>query len=232
MSIIYNGNTFNLEEQDAAFETHELHSEEDAKTADTDRPQDRATDFNYILIQGQNPLTDTQMREIQSLGVQFVEHLSGNAWVCRFEPTDLSVIRTLDYIRHVSRFPAVQKLPPELKSQDNVSACTVDIVLHKLSDQTASDLSQRISRLTGVSPEDMSIRRGDTVIRTNLDPQRLMDIAKIDEVGAIQEVVDLELHNNVARTILKPPSNWLGNWLGNWIWNVKLGAISLKMELT
>ncbi|KAI0867608.1 peptidase S8/S53 domain-containing protein [Hypoxylon argillaceum] len=178
-----------LEEQDAIVDTE-------------GHPSDRATDFNYILIQGQNALSDTQMREIQSLGVQFVEYLSGKAWLCRFEPPDLSVIRTLDYIRHVSKFPAIQKLAPELKHQESIGVRTVDIVLHGLSDEMASDLSQRVSRLTGVSPEDMSIRRGDTVIRTSVDPQRLFDIAKLDNVGSIQEVVELVLHSNVARTIL------------------------------
>lgn len=189
MPIIYNGNTFSLEEQDAIVDTE-------------GHPSDRATDFNYILIQGQNALSDTQMREIQSLGVQFVEYLSGKAWLCRFEPPDLSVIRTLDYIRHVSKFPAIQKLAPELKHQESIGVRTVDIVLHGLFDEMASDLSQRVSRLTGVSPEDMSIRRGDTVIRTSVDPQRLFDIAKLDNVGSIQEVVELVLHSNVARTIL------------------------------
>jgi hypothetical protein len=88
----------------------------------------------------------------------------------------------------------------EFDSEDFQSTeYTVDILLH---DKTAELIASQISRILKNDIDNISIR-STTTIRANVKGGQLIEVAKLDQVRAIEEVVKLELYTSVARLILK-----------------------------
>lgn len=156
---------------------------------------------NYIVLETQDPLKRPEKRTLQDLHVELHEYLGGNTWLCRYEPTDIKSLRDLAFVKDAKPLQPELKLQPALK--DNAAESrTVDIVLQNRADDSAEDISQRIQDSLGISPEDITIRDGASVIRLTGNNDKLQEIAKIDSVGSIQEVHKLTFFNNVAREIL------------------------------
>ncbi|KAG5768739.1 hypothetical protein H9Q72_003811 [Fusarium xylarioides] len=157
---------------------------------------------NYIVLETQDPLKRPEKRTLQELHVELHEYLGGNTWLCRYEPTDIKSLRDLAFIKDAKPLQPELKLQPALKDGAADASRTVDIVLQNRADDSAEDISQRIQDSLGVSPEDITIRDGASVIRLTGNNDKLQEIAKIDSVGSIQEVHKLTFFNNVAREIL------------------------------
>ncbi|PNP73551.1 hypothetical protein FNYG_13145 [Fusarium nygamai] len=156
---------------------------------------------NYIVLETQDPLKRPEKRTLQELHVELHEYLGGNTWLCRYEPTDIKSLRDLAFVKDAKPLQPELKLQPALKDGAAESR-TVDIVLQNRADDSAEDISQRIQDSLGISPEDITIRDGASVIRLTGNNDKLQEIAKIDSVGSIQEVHKLTFFNNVARDIL------------------------------
>ncbi|KAF5593136.1 serine protease ABC transporter B family tagB [Fusarium subglutinans] len=156
---------------------------------------------NYIVLETQNPLQRPEKRTLKDLHVELHEYLGGNTWLCRYEPTDIKSLRDLAFVKDAKPLQPELKLQPALKD-DAAEGRTVDIVLQNRADDSAEDISQRIQDSLGISPEDITIRDGASVIRLTGNNDKLQEIAKIDSVGSIQEVHKLTFFNNVAREIL------------------------------
>ncbi|KAF5989474.1 serine protease/ABC transporter B family protein tagB [Fusarium bulbicola] len=156
---------------------------------------------NYIVLETQDPLQRPEKRTLKDLHVELHEYLGGNTWLCRYEPTDIKSLRDLAFVKDAKPLQPELKLQPALKD-DAAENRTVDIVLQNRADDSAEDISQRIQDSLGISPEDITIRDGASVIRLTGNNDKLQEIAKIDSVGSIQEVHKLTFFNNVAREIL------------------------------
>ncbi|TVY75067.1 Serine protease/ABC transporter B family protein tagB [Fusarium oxysporum f. sp. cubense] len=156
---------------------------------------------NYIVLETQDPLKRPEKHTLKDLHVDLQEYLGGNTWLCRYEPTDIKSLRDLAFVKDAKPLHPELKLEPALKSSDG-AARTVDIVLQSRADDSAEDISQRIQDSLGISPEDITIRDGNSVIRLTGNNDKLQEIAKIDSVGSIQQVHKLTFFNNVAREIL------------------------------
>ncbi|KAF5592374.1 serine protease ABC transporter B family tagB [Fusarium pseudocircinatum] len=156
---------------------------------------------NYIVLETQDPLKRPEKRTLQELQVELHEYLGGNTWLCRYEPTDIKSLRDLAFVKDAKPLKPELKLQPALKDGATESR-TVDIVLQNRADDSAEDISQRIQDSLGISPDDITIRDGASVIRLTGNNEKLQEIAKIDSVGSIQEVHKLTFFNNVAREIL------------------------------
>ncbi|KAH7233758.1 peptidase S8/S53 domain-containing protein [Fusarium redolens] len=159
--------------------------------------------INYIVLETQDPLKRPQKLSLRGLRVELQEYLGGNTWLCRYEPSDIKVLRDLAFVKDAKPLHPELKLEPALKTSDGAAdSRTVDIVLQTRADDSAQDISQRMVDNLGISPEDISIRSGDSIIRLTGNVDKIQEIAKIDSVGSIQEVHKLRLVNNVAREIL------------------------------
>ncbi|KAJ5674629.1 serine protease ABC transporter B family tagB [Penicillium maclennaniae] len=163
-------------------------------------------DSNYILIKLTGALDREKKRRLSELHIQVQQFLGDNTFKCRYEPTDIDRIREQTFIENVEVLSPLLKLPPSLKTQSHFEhhdePKSVDLVLHQAADQSAEDLMQEISHITGIAPENMSVRADNSVIRAQISPKDLLQIAKIDSVGAIEEVHSLTLLNNVARDVI------------------------------
>ncbi|KAF4954310.1 hypothetical protein FGADI_5333 [Fusarium gaditjirri] len=157
---------------------------------------------NYIVLETQEPLQRSDKRTLEGLHVELHEYLGGNTWLCRYEPTDIKSLRDLAFVKDAKPLQPELKLEPALKDGAAEESRTVDIVLQNRADDSAEDISQRIQDSLGISPEDITIRDGNSVIRLTGNNDALQEIAKIDSVGAIQQVHKLKFFNNVAREIL------------------------------
>ncbi|KAF5648937.1 peptidase S8 S53 subtilisin kexin sedolisin [Fusarium sp. NRRL 52700] len=156
---------------------------------------------NYIVLETQDPLQRPEKRTLKDLHVELHEYLGGNTWLCRYEPTDIKSLRDLAFVKDAKPLQPELKLQPALKD-DAAESRTVDIVLQNRADDSAEDICQRIQDSLGISPDDITIRNGGSVIRLTGNNDKLQEIAKIDSVGSIQEVHKLAFFNNVAREIL------------------------------
>lgn len=182
-----------------------------------------ASGSNYILIQTKQPLDKAQKAELAAKGVVILEYVPDDTYLCQFQPTNLNEIRALPYVAwanvYVSGFkvsPALTASPPGghgARSLLEVAAApartfstvpkTVDVVFHGGVDP--STLRDRVAAAVRVDPADVKVNRQK--IRITVQTQYLPDLAAIDEVRHIEEVIPKKLHNNVARQILRLDGN-------------------------
>ncbi|KAF5005296.1 hypothetical protein FDECE_8282 [Fusarium decemcellulare] len=165
----------------------------------------KETSRNFFCIQSDEPLSRPQKAQLQEHQVQFQEYLGGNAWLCKYEPEDLKVLRDLPFVSSVTAVNPHYKISPALQSSDvsdTSGTQTIDVMIHDLADQSAKQLTDRISNITGISTEDMTVRHSDSVVRLQVNDEQLYEIANIDDVGSIDKVQKLQLCNNLARGIL------------------------------
>jgi hypothetical protein len=156
---------------------------------------------NYIVIHLHDTLSRAQKQKLQSHGVVLQKHLGDNTWKCRYEPSDIGRIINEEFVKDAMPEPVELKVQPGFDTNADARQ-TVDVVLQDQADQSAEKISTLIQGITGVPTESMSARRNNTVIRVEVPVSQLRDIASIDSVASIEKVVDVELHNNVARGIL------------------------------
>jgi hypothetical protein len=172
----------------------------------------------YCLVQCVAPLDKAQKQELQRLGVQVLEYVAGNTYICHYSPSDLSPIRSLPFVSWVHPYLQELKLGPQLLAYTNhlhlrapgnftirpVSKCsdtplTVNIIFQKGVD--AQSFRQKIADLIHCDPSTVSIGYGkaQVTVRAALLPE----LARIDAVRHVEEVLPRQLLNDVARNILR-----------------------------
>ena len=106
-----------------------------------------ASKSNYLLIQTKGPLDKDQRDELTALGIEILEYVPDDTYICQYKPSDLHQIRALPFVTWANTYlkefkiPQVFRKPPgptalalapatPVMSKDSV---TVDIVLQKKS---------------------------------------------------------------------------------------------------
>ena len=167
-----------------------------------------AANSNYILLTTNDPLTKTQKQTLASNNVLLKEYVAENTYICRYEPTDLSPVRALDFVAYTDVYPTTFVINPSLRTRNttggppsHISARlhTVDIVLHK--DCAFSGCKRAICEAAHLDPDDVTGCKGK--VRLTVQEQFLEALAAIDDVAVIQEVASNRLFNDVARGILE-----------------------------
>lgn len=69
---------------------------------------------NFICVQSQEPLSRPQKSQLKEHKVQFQQYLGGNAWLCRYEPDDIKLLRDLSFVSRVFPVKADYKISPAL----------------------------------------------------------------------------------------------------------------------
>ncbi len=177
-----------------------------------------ASNSNYILIQTDQPLDTAQKAELKNLGVVILEYVPEDTYLCNFRGTDIDQIRSLSYVGWANTYMRGFKLAPGLKpaaaapaaglsaanfsTESEVSLSTtprtIDVVLHaNVAPQTVKD---QLAAAVQLDPDDLNLTRHK--IRVTVAESQLSEIAKMDEVRHVEEVLPMKLHNNVARRIL------------------------------
>jgi len=177
-----------------------------------------AADSDYILIQTDQPLDKAQKTELTNMGVVILEYVPEDTYLCNFTGTDLDQVRALSHVAWANTYMQGFKIAPTLKpatatrsfglsemtlsAEPEVSFSTtpraVDVVLHSNVDPQA--IKDRLAAAVQLDPDDLNITRHK--IRVNVAERQLSEIADMDEVRHVEEVLPMKLHNDVARRIL------------------------------
>jgi len=74
-----------------------------------------AADSDYILVQTNGPLTDSQRSQLEKLGAVIHEYVSENTSLCTFKPTSLTKVRALNFVTWAGVYMEGFKIPPNLR---------------------------------------------------------------------------------------------------------------------
>jgi serine protease AprX len=171
---------------------------------------------SYILLQAKGPLDSAQKAQLEQLGVQLLEYVPTDTYVCHYT-ADLGAVRTLTFVAWVNPYLNGFKIAPSLHAgaddsdhadlldlQGTVAAAAksgaelVDIVLHR--DVEPASVATAIGNAAGIDPADLKPARGKFRVRVQAD--RLAAIAALDQVRHVEPVEEKQLWNNVARRLL------------------------------
>jgi len=175
-----------------------------------------ASQSDYILVQTVAPLTSEQKDEFARLGLVIHEYVSENTYLCGYKGTDLAQIRALPYVTWANTYLREFKVAPNLRSAATASNFnilpmpvaasnshalrTVDIVFHEDVDPNSDAIKSAVAAAARV--DQTSLPMGRHKVRLTVEEQYLDDLAALDVVRVIQEVLPAKLHNNVAGAIL------------------------------
>ncbi|KAF8848395.1 subtilisin-like protein [Acephala macrosclerotiorum] len=130
-----------------------------------------ASQSNYILLQFRAPISNDQYQVLDPLQVQVLQYFHPNTYVCRYEPTDLDIIRALPFVLSASIFHQ-------------------DIVVHK-------NLNSKIRRESILEHEPQTA--GATPIEGDSRPETLAPGTESPSQQKFE--VDIILHRNSGRTV-------------------------------
>src|SRR5215211_3100236 len=171
---------------------------------------------DYILIQTTAPLSPEQTEELAQLGVVVQEYVSENTYLCSYKGTDLTSIRSLPFVTWANVYlqgfkvapnlkpagmtPSARVLPTPSASSHSRTPRTVDVIFHGDVDPESDALRTAVSAAARVDKDTLPM--GRRKVRLSVQEKYLDDLAAIDAVRVIQEVPEVKLRNNVARSIL------------------------------
>jgi hypothetical protein len=177
---------------------------------------------NYLLIQTKAPLNASQKQELAGLGVKLLEYVPESTYIANYTPDDLTKIRALPYVAWANTYMRGFKLAPalltpagELKAAGLLDAAAgpsmagphqprlVDVVLQ--TGVSPDGVRDKIAAAAHLDPKALSPSAHK--FRITVQQRFLRDLAAIDEVRHIEDVVPLKLHNGVARKILSVTGN-------------------------
>ena len=177
---------------------------------------------DYVIVQTKEPLNKTQRATLAKAGADIIESVPGDAYVCHFPKTSLAKLRALPFVAWADIYPKVVKIAASLRNLDpqpgGVDAVraklmgapgalddtrkTVDVVLHRNVD--AKKTAKHIAEAAHLAPADVKVARGKA--RLVVKVRRLADLAALDEVRHIEEVLPRKLANSIARKVLRVPT--------------------------
>lgn len=169
---------------------------------------------NHVLVQTGGPLQDEDRARLDAAGVTIHEYVGGNTYLCAYTGGDLEKIRSVSGVVWAGVYPVRVKIAPSLgQDGDKPSmrvrgradlptpgSVEVDIVLHADVPPGSGDLTARVAEAAHVAADD--IRTGRRKYRLVTERRYLDDIAAIEEVREIEEVLEVGATNNVAGQII------------------------------
>jgi subtilisin family serine protease len=176
---------------------------------------------DYIIVQTKEPLSKTQRAELSKAGASIIESVPGDAYICHFPKTDLKKVRALPFVSWAELYPQAVKIAPSLRGVEprpagveagslmmaapgrlDSARKTVDVVLHRNVDPKKA--AKRVAEAAHLNPDQVKVGHGK--IRLVVKERRLADVAALDDVRHIEEVLPRKLQNSVARQILRVPT--------------------------
>jgi serine protease AprX len=175
-----------------------------------------ASSSNYVLIQTKGPLDDGPRAQLVAVGVEILEYIADDAYLCRYKPADLGPIRALPFVVWVGVYLPGLKIPPNLQhaparlgagflpalGAPSASRVVheVDIILHDGVNPASRKVKAKIAAASRTNPDDLTVSKNK--IRIGVQERYLNDLAAIDQVRTVEEVPVRRLFNNVAGPII------------------------------
>ena len=185
-----------------------------------------AKNSDYLIVQAKSPMNSAQRTALVKAGAEIIESVPGDAYICHFPATNLGKIRSLPFVAWVELYPEAVKISPSLREIApqpggvtlstamlsgigalDATSKTVDVVVHR--NTNAKKVAKAIAEAAHLPLSQVKVLNGK--IRLVVKARRLADLAALDDVRHIEEVLPSKLHNTVARTILRVPTNTTAN---------------------
>jgi hypothetical protein len=166
-------------------------------TADTRQADEPRS--NYALVQTGGPLDEQDRRQLEGAGVVIHEYVGGDTYLCGLRGGNLDRVRAIPSVVWADVFGRAFKIAPDLREVPG--SRPLDVILHADVDPDTTDLRERVAAAARVDVS--SVVAGRHKYRLQTDTSYLDDIAAIDEVRRVEEVIETGLSNNVARQIIE-----------------------------
>jgi serine protease AprX len=179
-----------------------------------------AKDSDYLVVQTKQPLDKAKRKVLAKAGATIIESVPGDAYICYFPKTSLAKVRALPFVEWAELYPKAVKIAPSLRDVEarrggvpaafvimhapgvlDATHKTVDVVLHR--NANSKKAAKRIAKAAHLPLDQVRVLRDK--VRVVVKERRLADLAALDEVRHIEEVVPRKLHNSVARQVLRVP---------------------------
>ncbi|KAI9893411.1 MAG: hypothetical protein M1814_006708 [Vezdaea aestivalis] len=164
-----------------------------------------ARDSNFIYIQGHQVLSIDEKLQLLNLGVEIQEYVSENTYLCRYEPADLEQLRALPYVRSANIYHAELKSTSALKEtvdrENDRTEYRIDVILHDSPNVDCATLAPEVAEKAGVNVTELKVFSNK--IRLTVNQDKLGDIASLDSVNRIEQVLPNRVFNDEARAILQ-----------------------------
>ena len=173
-----------------------------------------ASGTKHILIQTEGPLSPDQKADLKSSGVVIENYISENTYLCEYDPDDLEILRSKEFVNYVNVYLSQLKIHPRLKAPTPATASAegpttskqkVDLLFHEGVDASSASIKVKVAEKAHADPSE--IYASGQKVRLEVDTQYLEDIATIDEVFSVEDVRAPQLLNNVARGIINADVN-------------------------
>jgi serine protease AprX len=172
------------------------------------------SETQFVLVQTQGPLEPDQRSRLEEAGAVIDEYIPQHTYLCRYEPKDLTTVRSLPFVvwagpylpgfkvpaalRHGAPAEASAMVAPTAAVEASRTPHQIDVVLHAGVDPR--EMRQEIAEAARVDPEAVDI--GKRKARVMVQDRYLPDLAALDEVRHLEPVPKRQLFNNVAGPIM------------------------------
>jgi serine protease AprX len=179
-----------------------------------------ASQSDYVLVQTHGPLTRAQKDQLRDVGAEILEYVPEETYLCHFPPQSLDGVRALPFVRWAGPYLNAFKVAPTLisdspnmtvqsleRAADGIERVDpdeprrVDVILHAKANPDAA-----LAELAAATGDPSQLKPGRGKVRLTATKAQLAEIAKIDAVHHIEEVLPVKLHNDVARGLLGAPA--------------------------
>ncbi len=173
------------------------------------------SDTDYVLVQFTGPPTSAQRAELVQAGVEILEYVPENTFLCRFPGTNLAQIRALPFVALATRYLKGFKINPGLVAGDNLDPAAilamaggsnllrshqekVTVVLQK--GAATEDSLREVAAAAGVDPGTLEVHGNRVTVSVTSD--RLQSLANVDAVRHVEPRPRNGLFNDVAASII------------------------------
>ncbi len=172
---------------------------------DTAQPPD-VSETDYILVEFTGPLSGPQQDQLKAVDVDVIEYMGNDVYLCGFEPKTaeaLEAVRAQDFVQNAEMFHPNLVAHPSLKEGNPKDKVDVQICLHdNIPDTRIEEVKTNIANIIGASAQSVKIT-DDGITKIEIQRDKLLPLAKMDEVYAINEYRESKLFNNVACEIMQ-----------------------------
>lgn len=181
-------------------------------------------DTNYIYLTSRNEedentydsgFTTDQLQQLKDLGAQVYERV-GDTYLCRYEPTDLTPLRNLDFVNVANCYHTTFKVPQPvlnvieeanqgigtLELEDNrqqaaPSPINLNLILHATAtNEAVEQIAASVKEIPGVDQNSVQVLPG--LITVSATPTAVEAIKRLDEIRTVARQIPAALCNNVA----------------------------------
>lgn len=158
----------------------------------------------YILVHTNENLRKAKLKELDAMDATLKERIDNRLYLFHCKPGDIRKIRQKDYIVDAVVYPKRAKIGLALQKigrGDPESVRDIIVALHENEDHNIDSIVAELERIAG--PGKPYLIQNQEKIQMSVQAATVFDLAALDGVRAVQEVLNKVCFNNRARHTMK-----------------------------